>query len=152
MRLPLSQGKYAIIDAEDYEKVGHLKWYYCDRYAVRSIRIGHKKMTIMMHRVILDAPIGSMIDHANHDGLDNRRCNLRFCNKAQNAWNSSVVRGASGYKGVYYWMARKKWVTHIKAEGMNRTIGYFDSAIEAARAYNEVAEKYHGEFACLNPI
>ena len=151
-RILLSIGKYAIVDTEDYNKVGHLKWYFSEGYAVRSIRVNGKKMTIMMHRVLLDAPPHSMIDHANRDGLDNRRCNLRFCNKAQNSWNSAVIRGASGYKGVYYWKDRNKWVAHIRTNNVSKTIGYFKSAVEAARAYNEVVKKYRGEFAYINPI
>lgn len=149
----LTQGQYAIVDAEDYARVIQWKWsarwnkWTNTFYAVRSDRSEkgvHR--TILMHRFLLltDAP---HVDHENHVTLDNRRKNLRPATVPQNRWNQGPNSlNKSGYKGVHLRTLAKPWVAKIN----RKLIGYFRTAEEAARAVDAEAIRTHGEFAWLN--
>ena len=89
---------------------------------------------------------------AKVDDLDNRRENLRLCNARQSGFNMPKRKSASQYKGVHWNKRDKKWYAHIGVDSKLKHIGYYDSEIEAAIAYNNAAKKYHGEFARLNII
>ena len=92
-----------------------------------------------------------LVDHKNRDSMDNRRVNLRFATKGQNNMNQSGRSAASSkYKGVSWYKPKKCWRGMIKVEGKNKSLGYFESEAEAAKAYDEAARKYHGEFAYQN--
>lgn len=101
-----------------------------------------------MHRLLMDAGKGQQIDHANGDGLDNRRANLRFCTSSQNNWNSKP-KGNSPYKGISQ-RASGKWYAMICRDRKHYWLGMHDTPEEAARAYDEAAKRLHGEFARLN--
>jgi hypothetical protein len=106
-----------------------------------------------MHRTILGAPQGHMVDHINRDGLDNRRINLRAATRAQNACNAikrHSIRSTSQFKGVHWDKARSRWAAQIKKLGKVTNIGRFISEEDAARAYDTAAKKVYGEFARLN--
>lgn len=108
-----------------------------------------------MHRLILDAPAGRDVDHANMNGLDNRRVNLRLASHSQNAANQRKCRKKtlSRYKGIYYYRRRKRpWCAQIKVRGRNKHLGYFETEEEAALAYNRAALEHFGKFARLNQI
>ena len=156
--IPLSQGKEAIIDAEDYAMVSAFKWSLTNNksghpYARTAIWHSGKQKHIRMHRMILDAPEGIHIDHINGNGLDNRRCNLRFCNDMQNQQNGSSRRGSSSkYKGVSYHKRDNKWIAQIRRNKKLCYLGMFEKEAEAARAYNRAAKEYFGEFAKLNEV
>jgi hypothetical protein len=100
-----------------------------------------------MHRLIMNAPIGYDVDHINHNGLDNRRCNLRVCTRTQNQANSKPRKKSSKYKGVSWSNSENKWRAFIRINGKGKTIGRFDSELDAAEAYNNEAKKCFGEFA-----
>ncbi|MMZ67947.1 hypothetical protein D1872_305870 [compost metagenome] len=87
--IPLTQGKVAIIDDEDFEKVSAYKWCYSSTigYAVSRKVVNGKRQPVLMHRLILDAPPGLVTDHINHDKLDNRKANLRLCTRHENNRN-----------------------------------------------------------------
>lgn len=105
-----------------------------------------------IHRVIMNAQKGQLIDHINHDGLDNRRCNLRICTHTQNNINRRKFKGASVFKGVSWCTRLNRWRAQIRPSGCSIYLGYFKHEKDAARAYNEKAKEMFGEFACLNNI
>lgn len=150
-RIRLTQGRFAIVDPEDYEALSRHKWCAAKDgntyYAVRS----QAYKQIRMHREILKVGGGLVCDHINHDGLDNRKANVRICTRQQNSRNRRAQEGTtSRYKGVDWNKRLQKWRARIYLNGRARFLGYFSSEIEAAKAYDRAARKYHGEFASLN--
>ena len=102
-----------------------------------------------MHREILNAPTKICVDHINHDSLDNRRSNLRLCDKRQNN-NNSRKYNASFLRGVRFRKREKKFVAEIKYKNKKIHLGYFTKAEDAAMAYDKASIKYHGEFGIRN--
>jgi len=158
-RIPLTQGKYAIVDVEDYERVNRYKWYIkggsrsSTYYAARTITISRAiRILVCMHRFIINAPDGLEVDHINGNGLDNRKANLRLATNAQNARNKAKRRNArvSRYKGVKRNKKGKRWFATINYNGQRIYLGTYDTEIQAARAYDRAACKLHKEFARLN--
>ena len=157
-RIPLTQGKYAIVDPDDYERLSRHKWHLQRKrqtlYAVRQAK-GHERTNgqiVWMHRSILPPPEGMCVDHINNNGLDNRKANLRLATPAQNARNrrKTAVKTSSKYKGVSYHAGQRKWCASIRVNGQYKYFGLFQNEIEAAKAYDEAARKHHKEFAVLN--
>jgi hypothetical protein len=150
----LTQGQMALIDDEDYELVSQYKWYAHKYkhafYAQTSAYKNGKQKTIKMHRLIMKAQSKQQVDHINHNGLDNRRANLRLCTNAENQHNQQKTRGTSKYKGVAWCNSRKKWETTIHVNGKNLHLGRFSLEEDAARAYDKAAKKHYGEFAGCN--
>jgi hypothetical protein len=152
--IPLTQGYFAIVDDEDAERVLAHKWcaavtWNGDVYALRmtSRRDGPRKQ-IYLHRWLMDAPPGVEVDHKNHNTLDNRRSvNLRLATRSQQLANARR-RSRSGYRGVR--KIGKRWQARVTNNGVQAHIGYFDSAEDAARAYDAAAVAAHGEFATRN--
>jgi hypothetical protein len=105
-----------------------------------------------MHREILHAPSHLMVDHINHNGLDNRKANLRLATSAQNSYNRRQFRKnkSSKYTGVSWKERTKKWAAIICYKREIIVVGYFKDEIQAAKAYDKAAKKYHTEFASLN--
>lgn len=153
--IPLTQGKVSIVDDGDFEKVSRYKWCYMEQgdchYAYRKMAIMHKqRITLLLHRFILDNPNG-IIDHVDGNGLNNTRCNLRLCTQSQNRANSRMwKRNKIGYKGVYLDMRDNKYESKIGFCGKRLYIGRYDTAIDAARAYDVKAVELFGEFAKTN--
>lgn len=164
MKIPLKNKPgeivaYATIDSGDLPLVGHISWSMSKAdypYAIGNIKVGKTwKTGVRMHRLILGAQPGQMIDHINGNCLDNRRKNLRFCNKSQNGTNSKLPKNStSGYKGVTYYKRYEQygtpWMAQIGFNWKHTTIGYFKTPKEAAVAYNKKAKEIHGDFAKLN--
>jgi len=151
--IPLTQGKFAIVDARDYEQLSKYRWYAARSrrtyYAIRSVK--RSRVQIRMHRQILSAPPHLLVDHINNNGLDNRRSYLRLCTRAQNALNQRPRRGTSSrYKGVHFHKRLKKFQASITLNQKRYHLGYFKSEIEAAIAYDIKAIDFFGEFAYLN--
>jgi len=105
-----------------------------------------------MHRKILKAPDSFIVDHINHNGLDNRKANLRLATHSQSACNrrKSSAKTWSKYKGVSWRISDKRWSAAIGINNRAKWLGLFTDEISAAKAYDAAARKYHGEFASLN--
>lgn len=153
--IPLTQGKFALVDDDVYEWASEYKWYADGKagrlYARRNEGTWPFQKAVRLHREILNAPEGIFIDHINGDGLDCRRINMRLASSAENQRNRSTpANNKSGYKGVSWYKPLSKWRAAIKAGDKTMHIGYFDDLEAAARAYDDAARKYHGEFARTN--
>jgi len=154
-RIKLTQGKWAIVDNEDYEKLNKWKWCYYGGYAIRTIRTGVSKRTkCRMHWEVIGKPKdGFEVDHINGNGLDNKRSNLRICTHRENTMNAKRHKdGKSGFKGVSWQKRVKKWQAQINIGGIRTSLGYFITVKEAAQIYNEAAKKYFKDFARLNKL
>ena len=150
-RIPLTQGKFATVDARDYYRLSKFNWYAVIAqntfYAART----QSGKSIKMHRFIMDAPEDLFVDHIDHDGLNNAKGNLRLCTFTQNARNTQPTKGTSSrYKGVCWKKKEKKWVANVQPNNKRYFLGYFTDEIDAAKAYDKKAAKVFGEFACLN--
>lgn len=106
-----------------------------------------------MHRIVMNAGKGKVIDHINGNGLDNQKKNLRECTHAENCKNmGQYASNTSGYKGVSWNKCRGMWQAYIKDNGKQRHLGYFPDVIQAAKAYNKASKKYYGKFGKPNVI
>jgi hypothetical protein len=156
-RIPLTHGKCAIVDPEDFERFNRHKWYAVKSgntfYAIRCFHRAGKTIYVRMHREIIGLPGHLVADHINHNGLDNRKANLRPATRAQNNYNRSIIKredSTSKYKGVAWKKENEKWNAQIHFKGECIFLGYFKDEIQAAKAYDEAAKKYYGQFASLN--
>jgi len=157
-----------LFDEEDRELVESYTWYvhpkgntYYARtstphpdsgwYTYPNGKRRRRRLQPKLHRLLMDPPKGMMIDHINHNGLDNRRENLRICTRAENGRNRGKQKNnTSGYKGVYWAKSNKRWRAQIKKDNKLIHIGMFDILEEAARAYDAKAKELFGEYAQLN--
>lgn len=153
-KIKLTQGKYALIDDEEYEKVKNFSWYAAKmrngRYYVQCSKNSSHK-ALKLHRVIMNCNNSKIkIDHINRNPLDNRKNNLRFCTNSQNGQNvNKSKRNTSGFKGVYFRSDRNKWRSYITVDKKIIYLGLFNSKKEASIAYNNATLKYHKEFSYL---
>lgn len=155
--IPLTQAKIAIVDIEDHGRLMSYKWraikskngrWYASAYDSAN------KCNVMMHRMILSAQKGQLVDHKDHNGLNNQKLNLRFCTNAQNNANSPVRKvNTLGLKGVVRVQRKRsqwKYRAYFKHDRRQIHLGYYYTAEAAAIAYDNAALEYFGEFACLN--
>lgn len=159
--IKLTRGRVALVDDEDYNELSKYTWHAIKGnstwYATRSVYLGggrknRKTTSIIMHRQIMGASGHlDVVDHADHDGLNNQKSNLRKTNHSGNNRNkSSEKNSTSKYLGVDFDKSRNKWKSRIRFNGKELYLGRFDSEIDAAKAYDEAAKKYHKEFANPN--
>ena len=153
--IPLTQGKVAVVDDADYDMLSRWKWAAAydptahTFYAVRTVHCGKQSTTVRMHRIIAGATDNELVDHINHDTLDNRRTNLRRCDSVRSAQNRRRHTDSRGkYKGVH--MEAGRYRARICVRGKYVHLGNYLSEEEAARAFDVAARVTHGEFAYLN--
>jgi len=145
--IALTKGKVATVDAADYEWLSRFRWHAtCSRgrYYAATVIDGR---SISMHRMIANPGPGEVVDHVDGQSLNNRRANIRTCTPQQNRYNTRPF-GKSPYVGVS--RSGKRWQAKIKHKGRTLFLGYFDDPVEAARARDAAARKYHGKYAWLN--
>jgi AP2 domain len=152
-------GRVALVDSEDRRLAASYSWSVIEpsrkgqrrmTYARTEILRDGRRVTLYMHQLIGGWP---MTDHINHNGLDNRRSNLRPATPAQNAHNRRPHLGTSSkYKGVMWSPRRRRWSAVIKAGGRSRYLGFFTDEEAAALAYNAAALETYGAYAYLNPV
>lgn len=154
-KIPLTQGKYALVDNKDYEYLVKWKWsatkhgrtWRVRRNVWKTEKIRRKCLT--MHRVILgvENKKGFEIDHIDGNQLNNQRKNLRFCTHAENSKNRALNKNSkTGCKGVTWYKWTNRWVARITVNKKLITLGYFKTKELAKFAYNNASIKYHGEF------
>lgn len=145
----------ALVDDAEYEAISRFSWYNEQGYAARmSSRTAGKRVVLRMHWQVIPLPPGFVIDHINGNRLDNRRCNLRIVSRADNNKNRLANKAgtSSQFKGVTWREHAHAWKAYIKINRKQIHLGYFKSEIEAAKAYNEAAQRLFGEFARPNEI
>jgi len=149
-RIPLGHGRFAIVDARDYKRLSKYKWCATSGpgqiYAMRRTKEGK---IVYMHREIMRAPKGSIVDHIDHNTLNNRRSNLRVCTRDQNCANTGPRGGVSGFVGVYR-HHENRWEARITWRGRQYFCGVFSDPVEAAKARDRKAWELHGPYAYLN--
>lgn len=146
MELKLQTGVVTLIDDEDFEKISKFHWNFDGNYVVNIKRCGlrkeNKNKKIYLHRFVLDASVGTIVDHINRNKLDNRKFNLRFCTQTENMLNSKLAKNnTSGYKGVYWFKPVKKWCAYITYKKKRFVIGYFLDKNKAVKARNLFEKK-----------
>ncbi len=157
---PTHPNTFALVDDKDFEWLNQWKWHAAEWnngfYVIRSQYIGGgaknpKFVQFKMHRLIMNTKVGLDVDHIDGNGLNNTRVNLRNCTRTQNLWNSKPTKGGiSKYKGVTWQHRQKKWQARINVNSKRIFLGYHFTEVEAAKAYDRAAKKYHGEFANTN--
>lgn len=176
--IQLSKGKFAQVDDKDYDYLMQWKWRInrgkSGDYAARTAWAGYKiRKKITMHRLLMNVDNPKIqVDHKDRNTLNNQKSNLRICTNAQNTRNRKSAEGStSKYLGVHKnirkksYMTKRGYVTNIKEKWVakitisttprkEKTLGAWDynddNEVLAAKAYDEAAKIYHGEFANLN--
>jgi hypothetical protein len=148
--IALTKGMFAIVDAEDYDELMKYRWtafYTCGKwYAGRN----SKGTCILMHRQIMKAPKGKVVDHHNGMSLDNRKANMRLCTYSQNNINRRPRSKTSKYKGVCRDKRRNLWRATVAYKGRSIQVGRYTDELEAARASDYASVQFNGEYAWLN--
>jgi len=141
--------KFTLVDDEDYDYLNKYKWFSNKQGYVYCKKVGN--IIVQMHRMIMQPCKDQEIDHKNGNPLDNRKCNLRYCTRAQNCRNTKLRETSKiKYKGVS--KIDNGFMARIRLNYIEHYLGYFKTKEGAAKAYDRVATKYHGEFAKTNKM
>lgn len=151
--LQLYSGESVLVDDDDYTIHSKVKWQLSPTgYVARSVSTNAVRKRVYLHRLIMNCPVGLVVDHINRNRLDNRKSNLRVCTQKQNTiagngWEKAEIK----YKGVSYMRSGGKKVLHkFRARINKKQIGTFNTPEEAAKAYDQEAKRLYGEYAYLN--
>lgn len=158
-KIPLTQNQFALVDDEDYNTLIKYKWHAIWDSRIKNYYATHtksskkingklKQKTIYMHRIILNAPKNRMVDHINHNPLDNRKCNLRIVSNRQNQQNQKR-KTSSKYPGVYFHKSTQRWMARICINGKTKYLGSSVNELDVAKLYEQaVREKCGEELVC----
>jgi len=157
-RIPLTKGRFAIVDPDDYTRLNHFNWYAAKSihtwYAIRSLTTSRhgKRKNQYMHHLVIAIPAGCFADHINHNGLDNRKANLRPATLSQNIRHRRKFNtpSRSKFKGLTWRKKEKAWHVRITVNDKRLFLGSFKDELEAARTYDSSAKLYYGDYASLN--
>lgn len=145
-RIPLTQGKFALVDDADFERVSQFKWYAVKEhnvfYAARMHRkLNGKRAVQKMHIFLVGTPAGMETHHKNENGLDNQRLNLVTLVRADHALLEARLRrtNTSGFRGVSFLSRTGRWMARIQHRRIGIHVGYFATAKEAALARDKTA-------------
>lgn len=152
--IELTRGRVALVDEEDFLRFGHLKWTAGSfgrrtGYAYRSEWVGEKCRSILLHRAILGAAPGQIVDHINGDTFDNRRANLRIVSASQNAFNTRRSPSRYGFVGITS-QTSGRYQGRVYVGRRAHYTKSFSSPVLAAAARDVLARQLHGEYAVLN--
>ena len=154
--IPLTQGKFALVDDDMYDELNRPKWFAYKHgrtfYARRNIRNNGKQVTIQMHRQVLGLipGDGKECDHISRNGLDNRRENLRIASHTTNTRNRRKrVDNSSGHNGVYWNTQTNKWRAQIEVDDKRIHLGYHDELADAVESRKQGEIKYWGQAIVL---
>ncbi len=150
----LTKGKEMIVDGDWHDMLSLVKWHVDSYgYARRTTYFDRKYGKDYVHRMIMGAKDGQIVDHINGDILDNRRGNLRLCSPKENSQNRKKNKTVTHrYKGIRKKGGGAAWEALIKVDGKMKYLGRYKTQEEAGSAYNKAAVKYFGEFAYQNNI
>lgn len=147
------KGEPFYFDKDDYEKIKNICWYKDTVTGYIRGTIGGIRKKTSLHRIVMNVGKNELVDHINHDLSDNRKCNLRICNRSENKKNS-VTRedNSSGFPGVYFDKVRNKWEVQITSFGKRCFLGRFDSKEEAIKIKEKAENQLFGEYSYSNSI
>lgn len=147
--IDVGNGLLALIDDEDLARVERFTWRIReDCYVQRTWIEDGKTCHELLHRFVMNADENELVDHENGDRWDCQKHNLRVATFSQNAANRPTTAQDRAWKGIY--RHSNRWKARIKLEGQNVYLGSFQTAQEAAYAYDVAAKRLFGEFAHLN--
>lgn len=139
-----ASGDEIIVDTEDLDILKQYQWGVIRGYATTNFN----RTTTSLHRIVTNAPKGYVVDHINHNTLDNRKCNLRVCTQSNNAMNrKKAINNTTGYVGVVYKKDCHKWEASIRVDKKRKYLGLYETPELAYKARKEAEEKYYGKFA-----
>jgi hypothetical protein len=164
--IPLSRGLFALVDAEDFQRLSRHKWHANpsstgDFYARTTVyNDDGSRVQLYMHREVMGISSGDCreVDHRNpSETLDNRKSNLRIASNLENSRNCRSKRrrkpgGENLPKGAYFATDKNKWTAQVRTGGRVVQCGYFSTPEEAGSAYAETVRAHHGEFACTRNV
>lgn len=146
--------KFVLVDDEDYNVLNSYVWS-CEKhkagfnYAMTYLVKEGKRLRVYMHRMLLNPKKGEIVDHINHDGLDNSRGNLRLCDYSLNGINRKLSKDTQS-KGVIYCKRLSKWRVTAALNKKNIGLGYYSDRLEAMKVYDTFVLIVYKEFAFTN--
>lgn len=150
--MTLKNGETVYVSPEDAPRLSMTQWRVQQAGKRSYAAVKSEGKVRLMHRVIMKAPQGMLVDHRDQDTFNNTRQNLRICTQSQNQANRGKNATHNKYKGVHWHKAAGKWNAEIKHNYKTHRLGLFTNEHDAAIAYNKKALELFGEFALLNEV
>lgn len=143
-RIELTKGLYVLVDAEDYDYLNQWHWSFDGRYATRRFYKNNVGTKVYMHKLLIGGGKKD-VDHINRNKLDNRRSNLRVCDRGLNTINRDAIStNKSGFTGVIWHKKAQKWMAHMGFKGELIYLGLFEDKLDAIKARKKAELNYWG--------